>query len=69
MLLLLGGLIQINPIWQYGAYQPWLGTNGAQPDYYFGWLIGALRLMPNWEWTVSGYTIIPNPSGAGSSTR
>ena len=40
VLLLIGGLIQINPIWQYGAYQPWLGTNGAQPDYYFGWLIG-----------------------------
>ena len=25
VLLLLGGLIQINPIWQYGVYQPWLG--------------------------------------------
>jgi ubiquinol-cytochrome c reductase cytochrome b subunit len=65
VLFLIGGLIQINPVWQYGVYQPWLGTNGAQPDYYFGWLIGALRLMPNWEWTVSGYTLIPNPFWGG----
>jgi ubiquinol-cytochrome c reductase cytochrome b subunit len=65
VLLLIGGLIQINPIWQYGVYQPWLGTNGAQPDYYFGWLIGALRLMPNWELVIDGWTIIPNPFFGG----
>ena len=46
LLFLLGGLIQINPIWQWGPFEPWLGTNGAQPDWYLGWLIGALRLMP-----------------------
>jgi ubiquinol-cytochrome c reductase cytochrome b subunit len=65
VLLLLGGLIQINPIWQYGVYQPWLGTNGAQPDYYFGWLIGALRLMPDWELVIGGWTILPNPFFGG----
>jgi ubiquinol-cytochrome c reductase cytochrome b subunit len=65
VLFLLGGLVQINPIWQYGIYQPWLGTNGAQPDYYFGWLIGALRLMPNWELVIGGYTILPNPFFGG----
>jgi ubiquinol-cytochrome c reductase cytochrome b subunit len=65
VLFLIGGLIQINPIWQYGQYQPWLGTNGAQPDYYFGWLIGALRLMPNWELVIGGYTILPNPFFGG----
>jgi ubiquinol-cytochrome c reductase cytochrome b subunit len=65
VLLLLGGLIQINPIWQYGVYQPWLGTNGAQPDYYFGWLIGALRLMPDWELVIGDYTLIPNPFFGG----
>jgi ubiquinol-cytochrome c reductase cytochrome b subunit len=65
VLLLIGGLIQINPIWQYGVYQPWLATNGAQPDYYFGWLIGALRLMPDWEPVISGYTIVPNPFWGG----
>jgi ubiquinol-cytochrome c reductase cytochrome b subunit len=65
VLFLIGGLIQINPIWQYGVYQPWLGTNGAQPDYYFGWLIGALRLMPDWELVIGGWTILPNPFFGG----
>ena len=46
---LLGGLVQINPIWQWGPYEPCLATNGAQPDWYLGWLIGALRLMPAWS--------------------
>ena len=49
VLFLIGGLIQINPIWQWGPYHPYLSENGAQPDWYIGWLIGALRLMPNWE--------------------
>jgi quinol---cytochrome-c reductase cytochrome b subunit len=56
-LLLLGGLVQINPVWQYGPYDPALATNGAQPDWYMGWLIGALRLMPSWEPHAYGYTI------------
>jgi quinol---cytochrome-c reductase cytochrome b subunit len=43
VLFLLGGLVQVNPIWQWGPFEPWLGTNGAQPDWYLGWLIGALR--------------------------
>ena len=46
VLFLLGGLVQINPIWQWGPYHPYLSENGAQPDWYIGWLIGALRLMP-----------------------
>ncbi|MHB8531363.1 MAG: cytochrome bc1 complex cytochrome b subunit [Solirubrobacteraceae bacterium] len=65
VLFLLGGLVQINPIWQYGAFEPWLGTNGAQPDWYIGWLIGALRLMPNIELHVFGYTLLPNPFFGG----
>jgi ubiquinol-cytochrome c reductase cytochrome b subunit len=65
VLVLLGGLVQINPIWQWGPYEPWVGTNGAQPDWYLGWLIGALRLMPNWEVAVFGRTILPNPSFGG----
>ena len=64
VLFLLGGLVQINPIWQYGPYEPWLGTNGVQPDWYMGWLIGALRLMPNFEPTLFGRTI-PNPFFGG----
>jgi ubiquinol-cytochrome c reductase cytochrome b subunit len=65
MLVLLGGLVQINPIWQWGPYEPWVGENGAQPDWYLGWLIGALRLMPNWEIHAFGRTIVPNPFFGG----
>jgi ubiquinol-cytochrome c reductase cytochrome b subunit len=65
LLFLLGGLIQINPIWQWGPYEPWLGTNGAQPDWYLGWLIGALRLMPGFDVTIGHYTLIPNPFWGG----
>jgi len=65
VLMLLGGLVQINPIWQWGAFDPWQGTNGAQPDWYLGWLIGALRLMPGVEPQIFGKTIIPNPFFGG----
>jgi quinol---cytochrome-c reductase cytochrome b subunit len=65
LLFLLGGLIQINPIWQWGPYEPWLGTNGAQPDWYLGWLIGALRLMPGFDVTIGHYTLVPNPFWGG----
>ncbi len=65
VLVLLGGLIQINPIWQYGPYEPWLGTNGAQPDWYLGWLIGALRLMPSLEIHFLNHTWLPNPFFGG----
>jgi ubiquinol-cytochrome c reductase cytochrome b subunit len=65
LLFLLGGLVQINPIWQWGPFEPWLGTNGAQPDWYLGWLIGALRLMPGFDVTVGHYTLIPNPFWGG----
>jgi ubiquinol-cytochrome c reductase cytochrome b subunit len=65
VLFLLGGLVQINPVWQYGPYETWLGTNGAQPDWYIGWLIGALRLMPALEVHPLGYTLLPNPFFGG----
>ncbi len=65
ILFLLGGLVQINPIWQWGPFEPWLGTNGAQPDWYLGWLIGALRLMPGFDVTISHFTIIANPFWGG----
>jgi ubiquinol-cytochrome c reductase cytochrome b subunit len=65
VLVLLGGLIQVNPIWQWGPYEPWLGTNGAQPDWYLGWLIGALRLMPSLEIHFLNHTWIPNPFFGG----
>ena len=65
ILFLVGGLIQINPVWQWGPYHPYLSENGAQPDWYIGWLIGALRLMPNFEPVIAGRTIVPNPFWGG----
>lgn len=53
----LGGLAQINPIWLWGPFEPWAVTTGAQPDWYVGWLEGALRLFPAWELTALGYTV------------
>jgi ubiquinol-cytochrome c reductase cytochrome b subunit len=66
VLFLLGGLIQINPIWQWGPYHVYLSENGAQPDWYIGWLIGALRLMPNYELVIGHLTVIPNPFFGGA---
>lgn len=56
----LGGLVQINPIWLWGPFDPFLTTTAAQPDWYVGWLEGALRLFPPWEPTLFGVTI-PSP--------
>jgi ubiquinol-cytochrome c reductase cytochrome b subunit len=67
VLFLVGGLIQINPIWQWGPYHTYLSENGAQPDWYIGWLIGALRLMPNWELVIDGRTVIPEPFWGGAA--
>src|SRR5436305_1662801 len=66
LLFLVGGLIQINPVWQWGPFEPYLGTNGAQPDWYLGWLIGALRLMPTFDVTIGHFTLIPNPFWGGA---
>ena len=66
VLFLMGGLIQINPVWLWGPYEVGHGTNGAQPDWYLGWLIGALRLVPNFDVTIGNYTLIPNPFWGGA---
>jgi ubiquinol-cytochrome c reductase cytochrome b subunit len=66
VLFLLGGLVQINPVWLWGPYHVGDGTNGAQPDWYLGWLIGALRLVPSWDLTIGHYTVVPNPFWGGA---
>jgi ubiquinol-cytochrome c reductase cytochrome b subunit len=66
VLFLLGGLVQINPIWLWGPYHVGEATNGAQPDWYLGWLIGALRLVPGFDLTIGGYTLVPNPFWGGA---
>jgi ubiquinol-cytochrome c reductase cytochrome b subunit len=67
VLFLMGGLIQINPIWQWGPYDIADATNGAQPDWYLGWLIGALRLIPNFDLTIGNYTLVPNAFWGGAA--
>lgn len=57
VLVLLGGLFQINPVWLYGPYDPAKVTTAAQPDWYMGWLEGALRLWPAWEVRAFGHTL------------
>ncbi len=60
VLSLLGGLAQINPVWIYGPFDPTTVSSPAQPDWYLGWIEGALRLAPNWEIRMFGYRI-PEP--------
>ncbi|MGA9370348.1 MAG: cytochrome bc complex cytochrome b subunit [Solirubrobacterales bacterium] len=66
VLFLLGGLVQINPIWLWGPYHVGQGTNGAQPDWYLGWLIGALRLVPHFDVVIANRTVVPNPFWGGA---
>ena len=56
----LGGVFQINPIWIYGPFEPAEVSAASQPDWYMGWLDGALRIMPGWEIRAFGFEI-PNP--------
>ena len=67
ILFLLGGLVEINPIWLWGPFHTYASTNGAQPDWYLGWLIGGLRLVPSFDLVVGGYTLIPNPFWGGAA--
>ncbi|MBJ2121494.1 cytochrome bc complex cytochrome b subunit [Arthrobacter sp. MSA 4-2] len=57
-ILLIGGTATINPIWLYGPSDPGNAGAGSQPDWYFGFIDGALRLVPpGWEITVMGGTV------------
>ncbi|MER7503904.1 ubiquinol-cytochrome c reductase cytochrome b subunit [Nonomuraea pusilla] len=56
----LGALVQINPIWSYGPFQPAAATSPAQPDWFLGWVEGALRLFPPVEFRVFGH-LVPAP--------
>jgi ubiquinol-cytochrome c reductase cytochrome b subunit len=55
--LLLGGLVQINPIWLWGPFEPGSAIAPAQPDWYVGWVDGALRLWVPWEPVIFGYKL------------
>ncbi|MEU7740994.1 cytochrome b N-terminal domain-containing protein [Nonomuraea sp. NPDC049158] len=57
MLTLLGTVVQINPIWLYGPANPGITSAGAVPDWYMGFLDGALRIMPAWEPVAFGHPL------------
>jgi ubiquinol-cytochrome c reductase cytochrome b subunit len=61
---LMGGLLQINPIWQLGPYKPSQVSAGSQPDFYMMWTEGLARIWPGWEIYISHYTI-PAPFWVG----
>src|SRR6478752_5958561 len=54
---LMGGLLQINPIWQLGPYKPSQVSAGSQPDFYMMWTEGLARIFPPWEFYPFGHTI------------
>src|ERR1700742_2490669 len=54
---LMGGLLQINPIWQLGPYKPSHVSAGSQPDFYMMWTEGLARIWPAWEFYPMGHTI------------
>jgi ubiquinol-cytochrome c reductase cytochrome b subunit len=59
VLALLGGLVQINPVWLYGPYNPSQVSAGSQPDWYVGFLDGSTRLLPAWEIRLWDHTVSP----------
>lgn len=65
VLVLLGATSTISPVWAYGPVSVGEVGAGSQPDWYMGFLDGALRLVPvGWEtewmgWTVTFATLVP----------
>jgi quinol---cytochrome-c reductase cytochrome b subunit len=50
ILLLIGATVTISPVWLSGPSDPGSASAGSQPDWYTGFLDGALRLVPpGWE--------------------
>lgn len=54
---LMGGLLQINPIWNLGPYKPSHVSAGSQPDFYMMWTEGLARIWPPWEFYFFHHTI------------
>jgi len=62
VIMLVAATVSINPVWNYGGYDPSPVSAGTQPDWYIGWADGALRLAPShlevvtgpytWSWNI-----------------
>ena len=57
VLALMGGLFQINPIWNLGPYNPAQVSSGSQPDFYMWFSEGMARIFPAWEFVIGNYRI------------
>ncbi|RBY85513.1 cytochrome bc complex cytochrome b subunit [Blastococcus sp. TF02A-30] len=55
----LGGLVQINPVWLWGPYNPAQVSSASQPDWYVMFLDGSSRLFPAWDLNLPGDYTIP----------
>jgi ubiquinol-cytochrome c reductase cytochrome b subunit len=55
----LGGLVQINPIWLWGPYNPAQVSAASQPDWYIGFLDGSTRIFPPWDLNLPGDYTVP----------
>ncbi len=55
----LGGLVQINPVWLWGPYNPAQVSAASQPDWYVMFLDGSTRLFPAWDINLPGNYQIP----------
>ncbi len=60
VIVMLSGMVTINPVWLFGPYVPNQVSAGSQPDWYMGFLDGAVRLMPNWELHLWNHTLSLN---------
>jgi ubiquinol-cytochrome c reductase cytochrome b subunit len=55
----LGGLVQINPVWLWGPYNPAQVSAASQPDWYIGFLDGSTRIFPPWDLNLPGDYTVP----------
>jgi ubiquinol-cytochrome c reductase cytochrome b subunit len=57
LIFLVSATVTVSPIWLYGPSSPGDASAGSQPDWYTGFLDGALRLVPpGWEFVWLGRT-------------
>jgi ubiquinol-cytochrome c reductase cytochrome b subunit len=56
---IMAGIFQINPVWNFGPYNPAHISAGSQPDWYVLFTEGMLRIFPPWEINIAHTYLIP----------
>ncbi|GAA2922829.1 hypothetical protein GCM10020221_18700 [Streptomyces thioluteus] len=54
----ISAIASINPVWELGPYRPDQVSTNAQPDWYLGMSEGLFRIMPGWEISFAGHTLV-----------